>query len=265
MTGIVRSELVRLRRRSMILGWLGLTAVFAILINMVMFQVVEPGSPAPADGAGVRFPSAQELLSPSGLVAGLPTASSFFGVVTLSFWALAAASDYDTGLIRIIVAAQPRRWRLLVGKWVALAVGTGVATVLALVVSLGAAPLGAQAGGWSTDAWGNDAVSLAARAALDLYAALLVWGSLGLALALLTRSAGVAIGAGIGYVLLVEAVIGATFTDLADWLPGATLGALAAGGNDTLSHGAALALGLAYIVVAIGAAWWVFTRRDITD
>jgi hypothetical protein len=32
--------------------------------------------------------------SPSGLMAGLAAASNIFGVVTLSFWAVATASDY---------------------------------------------------------------------------------------------------------------------------------------------------------------------------
>lgn len=91
---VVRSELVRTRRRGVVLGWLGLTALAAVLINVVMFQVVQSGAVGPAGGPGVNFPTAAQLAAPEGLVAGLGAASSMFGVVTLSFWALLTATDY---------------------------------------------------------------------------------------------------------------------------------------------------------------------------
>ena len=78
-------------------------------------------------------------------------------------------------------------------------------------------------------------MTVALQAALDLYLALLVWGTLGLALAVLTRSAGIAIGVGVGWVLLLESVIAAALDDVADWMPGATIGALAAGGTDAMA------------------------------
>ena len=265
MIGVVRSELLRLRSRGTLLGWFGLMVLFAVLINAVMFQVVEQSGPAGTDGPGVAFPSAAELLGAGGLTAGLGAAASFFGVVTLAFWALAAASDYGTGLIRIIVAAEPRRWRLLLGKWIALALVTALTCVVVLVVNLGVAPAAAEAGGFSTEAWGTSVGSQAFEAVGQLYLSLLVWGSIGLALATLTRSAGIAIGVGVGYVLLFEAVVSAVATDIADWLPGAILTALAQGGNDTVSLGAATLTGAVYVLVALGAAFTLFQRRDITE
>lgn len=265
MIGVVRSELLRLGNRRTLLGWFGLMMLFAVLINAVMFQVVERSGPATTDGPGVAFPGASELLGAGGLFAGLGAAASFFGVVTLAFWALASASDYGTGLVRIVVAAEPRRWRLLLGKWIALALVTALTCAVVLVVNLGVAPAAADAGGFSTDAWGADAGTLALEAAGQLYLSLLVWGSIGLALATVTRSAGVAIGVGVGYVLLLEAVISAVATDVADWLPGAILTALAQGGNDTVSLAAASVTGAAYVIVALGAAFTLFRTRDITD
>ena len=265
MTGVVRSELLRLRRRSVLLGWFGLVVVFAALINFVMFNVVEESGAAPADGPGVSFPSAAALLSPDGIVAGLGAAASFFGVITLAFWALAAASDYSTGLVRIIVAAEPRRWLLLVGKWIALALVTALTCLTALVVNVAVAPVAAQAGGYSPDAWGTDLPVVMLEATGHLYLSLLVWGSIGLALATLTRSAGVAIGVGVGYVLLVEAVISAVATDISDWLPGAILTALAQGGNEAVSLAAAATTGALYVVAALGAALFAFRSRDVTD
>jgi ABC-2 type transport system permease protein len=260
----VRSELVRLRRPGYLLGWFGLTAIFAALINVVMFQVSGETS-GPAEGPGVSFPTVDALLGADGIVAGLGAASSMFGVVTLSFWAIAAASDHSTGLIRILVAAEPRRWRLLLGKWVALAAVTAAATGVALVVNLAVAPAAASSADLEPTTWGTDIAATALGAALDLYLALLVWGTIGLALAELTRSAGIAIGVGVGWVLLLEGVIAAAVDGVRDWLPGATIGALATGGSSAIAYGTALALGATYAGVALLVTLVTTTKRDITD
>lgn len=265
MIGIIVSELIRLRGRSVLIGWFGLTALFAVLINVVMFQVVNQGGAPPQDGPSVTFPTAARLLSDHGIVSGLAAASSFFGVITLAFWALASASDYSTGLIKIIVAAEPRRWALLLGKWIALAVFTAAATAVAVVVNLICAPAAASAGGYQPDAWGHDLVPNLFGAGSNLFLSLLVWGTLGLTLATLTRSAGIAIGVGVGYVLLLESIIKAAAASVGSWLPGITISALASGGSTNLTYGGALALGLAYVLVVVGISVGVFQRRDITD
>ena len=93
MRAATASELVRLGRRGLLAGWLGLTAVFAVLINVVPFSFATGDGGLPAQGPGVTFPDATTLGSGEGLVAGLPTAASMFGVVTLSFWAVATFSS----------------------------------------------------------------------------------------------------------------------------------------------------------------------------
>lgn len=264
MLGVVRSELVRTRRRSLVVGWVGLTVLFAMLVNTVLFQLAGEGT-APASGPGVTFPTAAELAGSDGMVLGLSSGASLFGVVTLSFWAIATGTDYSTGLIRLLVSAEPRRWRLLVGKIAALALWTAGTSLVALVVTVIAAPIGAQAAGVDTSAWGQDLAPTLLGAWLDLYAALLVWGVIGLVLAVLTRSAAIAIGAGVGYVLVVESVIAAAADGIADWLPGRTLSALAAGGSAAMDHATALGVGAAYVAVGVTAALVVVTRRDVTD
>lgn len=188
-----------------------------------------------------------------------------FGVVALSFWALATSTDYSTGLIRILVSAEPRRWRLVLGKWIALAIVTALTTGVALVVNLMVAPIAARAAGFTPTAWGTNLGLVLASATVNLFYALLIWGTIGLALATLTRSSGVASGGGIGYVLLLETVIKAAVSSVGRWLPGTTIAALANGGTPDLSYGRALVLGLGYVVVGFGAALVVFTRRDVTD
>ena len=65
--------------------------------------------------------------------------------------------------------------------------------------------------------------------------------------------------------LLLESVLKAALSGIADWLPGTTISAIASGGNSALSYIGALGLGALYIVSAFLAATVVFARRDITD
>ena len=51
-------------------------------------------------------------------------------------WAVAAATDYGTGLIRILVQAHPNRVTLLAGKIAALSIFTLLATTVTWNVSV---------------------------------------------------------------------------------------------------------------------------------
>ena len=261
----LRSELVRLRRRGMLIGWFGLMAMFAVMANTIMFSVVGDGVELPPGAPGVAFPTAAELASADGLMAGMPAASTMFGIVTLSFWAIAVATDYSTGLIRLLVAAMPKRWPLLVGKVVALALLTAVATTVAAVVTVGIAPAGAQGAGIDTSAWAGSAASTIVSTWASTYLALLVWGVIGLAIAYLTRSSAIAISVGAGYVLVVESMISRLFDTTPDWLLSGTLTAVAQGGSATVSQGTALGWAGLYVALGLGAAAVVLLRRDVTD
>ena len=261
----LRSELVRLRRRGLLLAWFGLMAGFAVMVNTIMFSTAGDGAALPEGAPRVAFPTAQELATADGLMAGLPSASSMFGVVTLSFWAIAVATDYSTGLVRLLVAARPRRWPLLVGKAAALTVLTAIATTVATVVNVAVAPPAAQAAGIDTSAWTDGAVGTVAATWAGTFAALLVWGVLGLTIAYLTRSAAIAISTGVGYVLVVEPMVSRAVDGDTSWLLGNTLTALAAGGDAATSLGSALASATAYAAVGLTAALIVLVRRDVTD
>ena len=261
----IRSELTRLRQPRLLITWFALMALFAAMVNTIMVSFVSGGGSLPPGAPGVAFPTLAEMERPAGLLAGLAAAANLFGVVTLSFWAVATASDYSSGLIRLLVASEPRRWRLLAGKVVALVLVTAVATTVAAIVNVFAVLPAAGAAGISTAAWGTDLVSVAAAGWTNLFLALCVWGALGLTIAVLARSAAVAISIGIGYVLVVESLVKMVKDAPSDWLLGTTLGALASGGGATVAYGTALALALGYVTLGLVLAGVVFVRRDVTD
>jgi ABC-2 type transport system permease protein len=235
------------------------------MVNTIMITFAAGGGSLPPGAPGVAFPTLAELESPSGLMAGLAAASNMFGVATLSIWAVVTAGDYSSGLIRLLVAAEPRRWRLLAGKVVALAILTAAATTVAAIVNVLAVLPAAGAAGISTAAWGTDLVVVVAGAWMNLYLALCAWGVLGLVIATLARSAAVAIAIGVGYVLVVESIITMLKDIPSDWLLGTILNAVASGGTAAVAYGTALAIGFGYVTVGLLLAGAVFVRRDVTD
>ena len=82
-------------------------------------------------------------------------------------------------------------------------------------------------------------------------------------LAVLTRSAALAIGIGIGYLLVVESLIAIVAPDAKKYLPGGTLTNLVSGGAPGLSWGVSLGLVVAYGLIAIVVSLMVFRARDI--
>lgn len=263
MLHVVRSELTRLGQRRALLTWFGLMAVFALMVNTVMGTVigqVDGSLPSP----GVTFPTRAELETASGVMAGLAAAANMFGIVTLSFWAFFTAQDYSSGLIRLLVAAEPRRWRLLAGKAIALVGVTALAVTVATIANVVAAPA-VGASGIDTSAWGTDIPAVVGTAWLHLFLSQLVWGVLGLVIAVVSRSAVVAVSIGVGYVLVVESLVRMIDGAPVDQLLGTTLGAIAKGGTEAVSWSSALAIGGAYVIVGLVLAGLVFARRDVTD
>ena len=92
---------------------------------------------------------------------------------------------------------------------------------------------------------------------------MLVWSLIGLMLAVLTRSSALAIGIGIGFLLVVESLSTIVAAGAAKYLPGGTLTTLVRGGTDGFSRGAAAGVVVLYGAVAAAVSLLVFRTRDI--
>ncbi len=245
MMRIIRSELVRLKNPNLILGGIGLMAFFGLMSTAVVFFTASSGSSA--------LPNTEDITSamietPDGMVAGLRYFVGMLGVVAFVVWAMAATSDVSSGLIRLLVQAEPNRLRLLAGKVVALTLFTCVATLVTTAMVLPIAPgLASGPAGY-----------------LQLTLSVLLWGVVGLFVGVVTRSAGISIAIGIGYLMVFEGLMAMLLESASKWLPGATFAALAMGGTPNMAYATALFMSAAYAGAALVAAALVFTRRDIT-
>jgi hypothetical protein len=262
-----RSELIRIWRPAFFIGGFGVMAGFAALVSIFIYTAAKTGGATfpPTAGQGAGFATTGQIARPGGFLTALATVSRPAGVVLLALWAIAVASDYSTGLIRIVVQAYPNRLLLLAGKIAALGVFTLMAsTITFLVVVFLARPL-ARLEGIQVDGWKTDFVSHFFKGYFDFTVVAVVWGLIGLMLAVLTRSAAMAIGIGVGFLLVVESLITIVAPAAGKYLPGGTLNTLVAGGTAGLSWAASLGLVVLYGVIATFVSLVVFRARDIVS
>lgn len=260
MTGAFLSELLKLRRRGLLLGGggllLGFTALFTVL-------GIENAQAHPGSGHGFRI-SIAELSKPDGLVHGITRAGSLMGIVMLGIFAAAFGTEYSTGMLRNLLIREPRRVKFLAGKYLALLVFGVAVILLACVVSIVLALALAPGKGIDTSAW-TSSTGLADtwRAVWHLIVASLGYGTLGAALAIIFRSPVVALAIGVAWLLPGEAILSALWSNGQDWLPGQLLSNLVSGGSSSVSLArTGLTLVVYWVIVVVGTSA-LFSRRDV--
>ena len=257
------SELLKLRRRGMVIGGWGAIVGFSLLV-VVLSLVQATEAPAIEDREG--FGESIGLLSqPDGFVQALSGGATFLGVVALVIVAMGMASEYSWGTLRALLIRQPRRLVLLAGTVTALLLFIGAAVVLAVAITFPLALTLAPSQGVSTSEWltGEGLAALTAGTG-NLVLATMTWGLFGGVLGLVLRSPAPAVGVGLAYALPVELVLVGVWQDGGRWLPGQLLSTFAAGGSELISHTRSGLMLAVYVVVAGAIGAGLFLRRDVS-
>jgi ABC-type transport system involved in multi-copper enzyme maturation permease subunit len=190
--------------------------------------------------------------------------STFAVLLVGTLGAMVGAREFTSGMIRTSVSAVPRRLAVLVGKAVTL--------ILALLPAVVAGVLGAFWVGMAILSNGGAAtVTLgeAGWAVVGTVGYLLGVGLLGLALGFLFRSIAGSISTLIGGLLILPGIIGAllpeSWSEVLKYLPSNAASSFDSVivPTDMLSAGAGVAVFVAWLVLALGAAGYVFRRRDV--
>lgn len=259
----VLSQWVRLRRRSLVLGWGGAVVAFSVLATVLTLRRVG-GDSGGGMGSEMSFLAA-DLAEADGMAMVLGVAAMFLGVLTLGLVATLVANEYAHGTIRTLLLEQPRRLRLLGGQLLALAVFAAAAVVAAALAATAVGLAIAPGQGVETAAWLTAEGYAALAAAIgNLILSTLGWGVIGALLAVVLRSPAPAVAAGVAYALPVEMLLASVWDDAARWLPRGLLDSLAAGGTPLVSYGRASALIALYTVAALTVIAVLFARRDVT-
>jgi ABC-2 type transport system permease protein len=250
------SEWTKLRRPTLLLStFLGLAGAASLFVILMFSQ-------ASAHGGLVTL---HQLAQPNGLVIGVARASMLLGVVAFGLAAAQVASEYSLGTLRQLLVRQPRRAVLLAGKMLGIVTFLVLALCFAAVVALVVALAAAQSRHVPTGAWftGTGLGDLF-RELGDLALAVIGYSILGMALGQFVRSAVFAVIVGFAWLVAVENIITRIVPATQQWLPGASITAVASGGGEGVGYGHGLILGAVYVIVAIAAAMTVFLRSDVT-
>jgi len=265
MNRVFSSEWFKIARLATLLGWMAPVILFAFMGTMFNFVDAATRAGEFRGPFGIA-PGLEQLAAPDGWIIGIHSASSFIGLIALAIFATNIARDYEKGTIRILLVAEPRRFRLFIGKLLALSslvvVITASASVVTMLVSLVMAPgENIPVDAWLS--WQGLRGLLIGFANISL--ATIIWGLIGGVLAVTTRSAAISISAGVGFLLIFELLIGQFVESVGTKLPATVLGALASGGTFIVEYPTALILSLAYGAASIIVATLIFIRRDVTD
>jgi ABC-2 type transport system permease protein len=237
MTGLVKSEVVKLRTTRLVPGLL-----YAFLGLIVLYVV-----------AAVSQTSVTDLrLSPEAPFGAAAAAV----ILVLMLGVTVTAGEYRHGTITATFLVSPRRERVLLAKLVA-AILLGLAFAAAgVVVNLVV--------GWLALEVKDAGVSPFDGSVREILGATLIgcalWSALGAAIGAVTRNQVTAIVAAVIWFLIAEPLVGTLLDQYGDYLPGAALGAIF-DGHDGLSRAGGILASLAWIA-AIGAVGAFLAVRD---
>jgi ABC-2 type transport system permease protein len=258
-----KAELVKFRRRRVLILSSVATLVFAVATAAIVLASAEPSRGQPGFGQGTTIES---LSRAGGGTEVFTTGVSFAGTFVFVLFVGAIAVEFSRGTVRTMLLRQPNRARLLAGKLGALLAFAAALLASAEVITWIAAKLLAPAQDISTGSW----MSVAGLGhALEDYGSALFWVTgyavLGTTLAVLTRSVPVALAVGIAWAGPFEHLIQDAWSTASRVFPGLLLEAFVAGGTSDVSAGRALITLSLYVAIAAFVATTTLARRDITS
>jgi ABC-2 type transport system permease protein len=258
-----RAELLKLRRRSVVLAAGSAAILYAAVTALVTFLTASEDPPALGSrGFATTFDA---LARPEGAFQGFGDGIGFLGVILLAVFVSNVGFEYTRGTFAAALMKQPRRLQLLAGKLAALlvlvAASLAVAEAAGWLLSLGLASVrGISTANWFSTAALGEAASAYGTAFFVAGA----WACIGTAVAVFTRSVPIALAVAIGWAGPIEHITQQAWAEASRWFPGLLLEAVAAGGTAEVSFERAFAMISAFVAAVTIAALVAFRRRDIT-
>lgn len=271
-----RSEWIKLSRRNTLLGFGGAMVGLTLLFTLLAFLSVGGANVDLDGGQSEAFVTAEVLSTSDGSVFAITNLASMLGIVALALFASSMAGEFNKGTIRMLFVTEPNRIKVLTGKLAALASFGVVGLAAAMTASIGIGGLLAPGVGVDTSAWWTtEGLAAIGTTYLNITGAMLIPGLIGAAMAVLTRSAAIAISVGAAYFILGEALITGFWDTLGKWGPSAVSNALAVGGTGgegmmggaapVIAYATAAILALGYGIVSVAVSSTVLARRDVTS
>jgi len=262
MTRIIKAELMRLLHRRTVLVSLAAALAFAVIATLTVFASAKSTGIADSRQGGTTL---AELASSGGATQAFAVGASFAGFLVFVTFIAVVAAEFSGGTLRALLIREPHRLRLIVGKVVGiLLVAAGVAAAAELssiVLSIVVAPTKDV----DTSAWFSPAgVGHAALDYLTVMLGVAGWAVFGSVLAVIFRSAPLALGVGFAWAGPFENITVDSWDTGYRVFPGQVLGSLIRGGTIELGFARALVTAAVYTGVAATATLLLISRRDVT-
>jgi ABC-2 type transport system permease protein len=259
---IVQAELQRLlRRRTMVIA-AAASVAFAVVATLAVWAAAPESGPPRARGGTTLA----RLASDAGGTEAFAVGASFIGFFVFVTFIALIATEFSGGTFRALLLRDPHRLRLIAGKLVAaLTVAAGsllVAEALSFAISVAIAPSnGVDTGAWFSLAGLGHAVGDFAT----VFAGVAGWAVFGTTLAVIFRSAPLALAVGFAWAGPFENIVVDSWTTGYRVFPGQVLAAIIQGGTPEISLTRAITTGVAYVGIAAVATATLLTRRDVTS
>jgi len=263
MFNVVRAELRKLRRPTLLISTILVVAALTALFTSIVFLRANSGQ---GNGQRGEIISPATLSQATGLVYGFKIVSFFLGITALCVFASQTAQEYSLGTLRNLLVRQPSRMKILFGKYISMII-FGIALVLldaivAIGVSYGLAPHAKV----TTTAWFTaSALALLGKTFANVLLTTIAFGTFGMILGLLFRSPISAIATGVIWSLILETILGGVISSTQKWLPGQNFDNIAQGGSNTVSYHWSLAISAIYLLFGFSVVAVLFKRRDVAN
>lgn len=262
MTRIIHAELFRLVRRRTIVATVAGSLLFSVVATLTVFASARPSGGDPSRRSG---PTLAALADDGGGTEAFAVGASFGGFLVFVTFIALLAGEFSGGTFRALVLRNPHRLKVIIGKLVGtlLVAATAVAFAEActFVISLFVAPSQDVA---TTDWLSFGGAGDALRDYATVFAGVAGWAVFGTTLAVIFRSAPIALGVGFAWAGPFENIVVDSWEPGYRFFPGQVLASVIQGGSAELGLGRALLTAVLYTTIAAVATLIIISRRDVT-
>ncbi|CAA9236681.1 MAG: hypothetical protein AVDCRST_MAG20-1512 [uncultured Acidimicrobiales bacterium] len=261
MTRIIRAELLRLVRRRTILLVLAGSSLFATISTVTVLS-----SAATTDVASRREGATRAALEgPGGGTEAFAIGASFLGFLVFVTFIALLANELSGGTYRSLLLRHPHRLQVIVGKLAGILLVAAGAVAVAELATFALSLLVAPSQDIATSSWSSiDGISAGLRDYATVLGGVAGWAVFGTMLAVVFRSAPLALGVGFAWAGPFENIVVDSWSTGYRVFPGQVLASLIRGGTVELGIGRAVVTALLYSGVAAMVALVIVARRDVT-
>ncbi|MEA3185660.1 MAG: type transport system permease protein [Ilumatobacteraceae bacterium] len=262
MITIIKAELLRLVRRRLVLISIAGTFVFGIVAALAVFGSAQSSGVASRRG-GTTLAA---LAGHGGATEAFAVGASFTGFLVFVTFIAMIASEFSGGTFRSLVIRNPHRIQVIVGKLVGILVVAAGALAMAELWTVLASLVMAPTKSIATHDWFSLAsLADAARDYATVFGGVIGWAVFGTMLAIIFRSAPLALGVGFAWAGPLENIISRSWTTGYRVFPGQVLASLIEGGSAELGLSRAVLTATIYAAIAASVALVLVSRRDVTS